>query len=491
MPRPFAAIPTPAAKVEGSTPSGFNAFTGDSMEAQVAQNNADYEAATGHPTEAARAERREHRLDQDIRRDEQRAGAKGGVAANPFAGAPSVPGGHGSPGAPAPSNMAMGYEAMGDNPNDPRQVAAQAALGHVSGDTQALVQRQADQAYQSAATMQAAIAGQANQQRLDAIDEQKKRDEAKAYAEGSRQKAAQLEDDVANSRVDPDAIYRGSAGGVRHVMAGIGSALGAIGAVYGHTQNFAQQIIDKQVEQSIDAQKANMANKQKAADNAKGAYQMLREQGLDDASARAATRSLAYGAAAKDTEALAAGISNDDRRRQAEALAQQLRQSQAEAAAQHTTAANAKGFEIAEERRREALRASAKIAAAGAAAAKVEQGAAPGTLAADEIVDQDGDVAGFGLGGRILHTVAGGALDSEDARANYRNREALAAATLKAEGARPSPELIDRYEHNVRSEGDVVRSAKEYKAMVARQMRAAEKQKGGGGGGHARDEEDE
>jgi hypothetical protein len=409
---------------------------------------------------------------------------------NPFATKAAASGA--GPSAAPTDYSKLGYQAVGDNPNDPRQRAALAALGKVSGQSADMIQQHAAQVYQQGADYQSMLSGQAAQQRYDAMIEAQKQQEAAAHAADARAKYQALADDFAKQRIDPDEIYRGAAGGARRVTSALAVALGAVGAVYGHTENFAQKIVEQQVNNSIEAQKANIANKGRALENARGAYEMLRQQGADDAQARAGTRALAYAAAARDAEAIQSGLTNEDQKRKAEELRQSFLQQQAQAEAAHTQLANQKGFEIAEQRSRAAAAAN-KGEAGDAAVAKLQETEAPAEAASEalhEQIDSGKGVEGYGVLGRLGRLLPADLGTTEQGRANMRNVDRLAAVEAKDEQGRVNPEMKADIIKHVRTEDDVERFLREndYRHKVAQE--AARRTAKGGGGSRKSAEED-
>ena len=95
-----------------------------------------------------------------------------------------------------------------------------------------------------------------------AHQEMQRQNLAREKAEDDYEHASKL---ASQAKIDPNLIFHDGGSGV---LAGLGAALGAFGAAITHSPNFAQETINKQIEASLEAQKASAANAQKGADNA-------------------------------------------------------------------------------------------------------------------------------------------------------------------------------------------------------------------------------
>jgi hypothetical protein len=146
----------------------------------------------------------------------------------------------------------------------------------VNNNTQRDADLKAWEAGQQAANQQALMtAGMADQQ-------QKQVD----LYQAEMQKAAGLRDqalkEYTSSRVDPERIFHGDGGAFKRFGAAIAAAAGAYGATVGHTQNFAQQIIDSAINRDVAAQEADIRVKKDASDTALGDL-MRKGMSLDQA----------------------------------------------------------------------------------------------------------------------------------------------------------------------------------------------------------------
>jgi hypothetical protein len=521
----------PAGLPQGMDPRAFSASTGGStrgVEAEdapltQAQQRAQWAAAaTGGPPPAPAASPEERRkleeqvdhererlakagklapgtanerrkLEEQVDHERERLAKAGKLApgtANPFAAARAAAAG-GAAGAPPLDATAAGYRFLGDNPNDPRQVAAAAALAQEQAGTAGIAVAGAEEQAKANEAIEKFHREEAQRQRDEQIENAKAIQHQTDYVEASKAHYQARAADLAAQKIDPDQIFAGANGGFRRVIASIGAAMGAAGAVYGHTDNFAQKIIDSQIHNSIDAQKANMENKRAGVEAARGEYQMAREAGMDDAQARAVQRGLGNAAAAQAAEELAQKATSVQQRNAAMMVAQSARQAQAQAELDHTKAANAKGAEYAEARRKEGVAAANAGKKSDAAEAKVEEDQATATAASEALhqqIRETGGVEGYGpLGrlGRVIHP----ALTTEQTRADLRNVDRLAAAEAKDEKGRVNPEIKADILKNVRDEEDVKRflSENDYRHRIARE---AARRAGGSPGSRKSGEEE-
>ena len=134
-------------------------------------------------------------------------------------------------------------------------------------------------------------------------------------------------EDLANMKVDPNHYWdsRGTAGKVGAaigiILSGIGNA-STVAASHGRgpiPQNLALQVIDKQIDQDIEAQKSNIGK-------AQNDYQIMRQQMGDDLSAKTMLRSEKLNAFATQLEMSAAKWQGGVHLAEAKMLAGQIRQ---------------------------------------------------------------------------------------------------------------------------------------------------------------------
>ena len=114
--------------------------------------------------------------------------------------------------------------------------------------------------------------------------------------------------DYTGSKVDPERLFIGGAGGVRKVLSALGAALGARSAAITGGPNFAQQIIDGRIAQDIAAQEADIRIKKDASDTALNDL-MRRGMSLEQAKGTLGTIQRDW---AKQQMALARGASNSE-----------------------------------------------------------------------------------------------------------------------------------------------------------------------------------
>jgi len=114
--------------------------------------------------------------------------------------------------------------------------------------------------------------------------------------------------DYTSTKIDPERIYSGGLGALKKFKNAIAAAGGAWAATIGHTQNYAQQIIDNAVNQDIHAQEVDLHTKKDKADNAL-ADLTRRGMSLDQAKGTLASIQREW---AKNQIALARGSSNDE-----------------------------------------------------------------------------------------------------------------------------------------------------------------------------------
>ena len=127
------------------------------------------------------------------------------------------------------------------------------------------------------------------------------------------------------------------------------------------------------------------------------------------------------------------------------------------------------------------------------AAAKVDQGAAVASTAADDVLSQGDDVAGRGLLARGASAISGGAFESSDKRQTDRELTDLARFRIKQAGGKPNEEAVQNELRGVRDSEDARRFALETRRLIEAQKEAARRTKGKGGAsrGGGADEEGE
>lgn len=175
--------------------------------------------------------------------------------------------------------------------------------------------------------------GLAEKQRQEQVDFEKHRGEALDAQFKAYQSAA---DEVAkvNTTIDPNKFWASKATGSR-IFAALGAAMGAMGAALTGGPNYALEIINKAVNDDIDAQKS-MVDLQLKKGNEKVAgqqtlYGMMRARFGDGATALAATQSAALNVVQKKLEAAKSGLGTAEQKAKLEQLQVQVdgRQQQA------------------------------------------------------------------------------------------------------------------------------------------------------------------
>jgi hypothetical protein len=169
-------------------------------------------------------------------------------------------------------------------------------------------------------------AGLAERQRQEAVEFEKHRGDAldaqfKAYQTAS--------DEVAkvNTTIDPNKFWASKVTGSR-LLAALGAAMGGFGAALTGGPNYALEIINKAVNDDIDAQKS-MVDYQLKKGNEKVAgqqtlYGMMRSRFGDDATALAATQAAALNVVQKKLDAAKAGLGTQEQKAKLEQLQVQV-----------------------------------------------------------------------------------------------------------------------------------------------------------------------
>jgi len=123
----------------------------------------------------------------------------------------------------------------------------------------------------------------AQQQADDArFDLEHYRDVQERVRSDYRTKRAQIQgevDEAAKRKVDPNHFFDTHGGTLGRIVIGLASAMGAFGATLGRTPNYAQQIIDKAIDQDIGLQREQIAEQGAAAKNKMA--QLMRDYDLD------------------------------------------------------------------------------------------------------------------------------------------------------------------------------------------------------------------
>jgi hypothetical protein len=264
----------------------------------------------------------------------------------------------------------------------------------------------------------------------------------------------QAQDEVAkvNTTIDPNRYWAKKGTGAQ-VLAAISVAMGAFGASLTGGKNYAQEIINKAVDDDIDAQK-HMAEMQLKKGNEKVAsqqtlYGMMRNRFGDDATALAATQAAALNVVAKKLEAAKSGLSSEDQKAKLAQLQATTQQQAANAmAGLHDKANdNARGWAALQvQQQNNLLDYQAKLATSRAAKAAKE-------LPPEALDRLGGYEAASQIFANLQHsfeTKTGPGsflakhLPSSDAAGYERERKAAAETAARAiSGGRPTPGLME------------------------------------------------
>lgn len=314
------------------------------------------------------------------------AGAEG--VDNPFGGSE----GRGAGGGPAKSSRQLAMESLGMA--GPEYEQADYETRQATQDLQTEQQKgaiRAQLAGQQLADMQAAQAQRAADYAVRMQGEQKEREgrEAKAFGE-----IDSITTDLATSRVDPDHIWKEKGTGAQ-IVAALGVAMGAFGAALAHTPNYAMEIVQRQIDRDIDAQKENIATKGRVLGAKQGAFQMLRQRGLDHAASEAGAYAVSWDAVTQKMEALKLQAVNEDQKSRADQALKFAQLKSAEAKQNAMQAIRAQQYKIDHP--------PATGAGAATALAETEEKLQPSESALGRVEGnmQGDDVPGYGAGGRV------------------------------------------------------------------------------------------
>jgi len=128
----------------------------------------------------------------------------------------------------------------------------------------------------------------------------------RVMADSMSQVTKAVDDFKAIPEVDPDRIF-GKGITAKKVTSTIALALGAFGASYNGGHNYAMNMLQTQIANDIDAQKANINKSQAGVRNQMGLYDMNRQQFADEHQATAATEAMYYNYAKTETQKIVAG----------------------------------------------------------------------------------------------------------------------------------------------------------------------------------------
>lgn len=142
-----------------------------------------------------------------------------------------------------------------------------------------------------------------------------------ARLEQARQNFNNIASQARSMMVDPDR----RSGGDR-VVGAIASLLGGIGSGITGEPNHAVQVIQHAIDRDVEAQRANVANRQHGVEAAQTAYQLARDQGASEREAENIHMAYEYRSAADEIERLAALTGSQEAMDEAVITAERLRQ---------------------------------------------------------------------------------------------------------------------------------------------------------------------
>jgi len=403
------------------------------------------------------------RKEEETRGEATKAARAEGVA-NPFAG-----GGAGGAAGPAPNMRERAKESLGLSGPEYEEASRDVEREQRGLETQQAYHSRLG--YEEGAHMADMQRGLAEQGERNAHEMVASRQRQAVREQEAFTKVDRLAKDFASSKVDPDHIWKEKGTGA-HVLSAIGIALGAIGQAIGGGPNTAMQIVQGAIDRDIQAQRDTISAKGQAIEQARGAYGMLRQQGLDDMSALSGARAISWDATARQIQAEQLRMGNEATKRQADDALKYAQLQAAQHKQQMMTAIRAQQYGLEHPK-------ATGAGAAGAAVANiagVQEKNAETDVAAGDILSQGDDIAGYGVGGRVAHFLSektGLPLESNEAKRNRLTADELAAGVLKASGARVTPEAKERILANVHNEADLRALAQRVQRGHAREEQAA------------------
>jgi hypothetical protein len=124
------------------------------------------------------------------------------------------------------------------------------------------------------------------------VQEAQREQERQNEVNGQMAKLNQMSDELKTAKIDPHHFWADKGTGSK-IMAAVAIGLGAIGgAMTGKGDNPALEIINKAIDRDIDAQRANLSQKNANYQTQAGLYSMMRQKFSDDRAASLAARTL-------------------------------------------------------------------------------------------------------------------------------------------------------------------------------------------------------
>lgn len=173
--------------------------------------------------------------------------------------------------------------------------------------------------------------GQAMEAREALYDEQAENQQAQAREAEERREAYQrnyhaeldkyrlAEQEVANSKIDPNRWWEQRSTGAK-IGTRIAAMLGAIGSSILKTPNAAAEMIQRDIDRDIEAQRSNLANKRAGLAAKRGILGVMREQYGDDEQARQAANRFMLARVNSQLQSLEAGALTEEQRAKVAAL---------------------------------------------------------------------------------------------------------------------------------------------------------------------------
>ena len=340
---------------------------------------------------------------------------------------------------------AMEQQGMKDTPEMRKAIEERDRLAQAQA-----AERIPEQARMLAANDAQQLAAQAARESFE--DAQRKTAAKQAYdAEKTKQamdRFNKLHEDLSHDRINSNP-YAGKP--LQGGLAALGAALGGIGAVYGHTDNFAMKMLEANAERNMQAQRENHQIKKDAVEGARSEYSMFRDQGMDDQSAAAATKSTQLQRNALKMNELAATTQNEQFKQQ---LTETARQAAMASQQQKVAAESGLQRQMAMDRDKALAAGSGAGAGAEKAVADYDLKNLPQQRAAADL-DSEDTIEGYDWMGRARHAISP-AVESDEGRANRRRVDDLVAAHMKAIGMSTRGDAVEKYrDQHVRNEKDV------------------------------------
>ena len=182
-------------------------------------------------------------------------------------------------GGQAPRGMqAKDYEAKFTDAGAPNSEENKAARAEASLNDAQIRQKWVDIQHARLSAERDAAINAAQKQHEEVKRHEAKVDSIRNTYRQARESVQKEVDDAAQEKVDPDKFFK-DRGPLARIGAALAQAFGAFGATLGHTANFAQQIIDGEINRDIAAQRDNIAKH--GAESKTKLSRLMQDYGLD------------------------------------------------------------------------------------------------------------------------------------------------------------------------------------------------------------------